>query len=252
MNDMIPTLAVSDGVVRANSRDIAKTFDKEHRNVMQAIDNLIAQAPELRLLNFQQASYSVAGPNGGEASYRCYEMNRDGFTLLAMGFTGSKALKWKLAYIDAFNRMEAALREAAVDASAVLNDPAAMRGLLLSYAEKQMALQGEIEGMRPQVEAYGRLALADGSLCITDAAKTLQVQPKALFAFLKANGWAYTRQGDNALIAYQSKLQAGLLEHKTTTVHRTDGSEKVTTQVRVTPKGLARLAREFPPAVKAA
>lgn len=50
------------------------------------------------------------------------------------------------------------------------------------------------------------------------------------------------------IIAYQDKLAAGLLEHKTTTVHRTDGSEKTVTQVRVTPKGLTRLAQELAPA----
>lgn len=48
-------------------------------------------------------------------------------------------------------------------------------------------------------------------------------------------------------VAYQDKLAAGLLEHKTTTVYRSDGSEKTATQVRVTTKGLTRLAREFPP-----
>ena len=50
-------------------------------------------------------------PNGGEREVRAYEMDRDGFTLLAMGFTGEKALDWKLAYIEAFNRMEAELQQ---------------------------------------------------------------------------------------------------------------------------------------------
>ena len=138
------------------------------------------------------------------------------------------------------------------DPIAVLNDPASMRGLLLVYAEKQMELQGEIEEMRPQVQALERIAMSDGSLCITDAAKTLQVQPSSLFRFLDAHHWTYTRQGDNTRIAYQAKLQSGLLEHKTTVVTRSDGSEKTTTQVRVTPKGLTRLAAEFQPVVRAA
>lgn len=51
-------------------------------------------------------------------------------------------------------------------------------------------------------------------------------------------------------IAYQDKLASGLLEHKVTTVYRTDGSEKSVTQVRVTPKGLTALARVFPPIVQ--
>ena len=142
--------------------------------------------------------------------------------------------------------------KAPADPVAMLNDPAAMRGILLTYTEKVLELQGEVEEMRPQVQALERIAISEGSLCITDAAKTLQVQPKALFAFLDAHHWIYTRQGDNTRIAYQAKLQAGLLEHKTTVVTRSDGTEKTTTQVRVTSKGLARLAREFEPVAKAA
>ncbi|WP_257541014.1 phage antirepressor KilAC domain-containing protein [Sphingobium sp. CFD-1] len=138
------------------------------------------------------------------------------------------------------------------DPMVALNDPAAMRGILLSYTEKVLELQGEVEEMRPQVQALERIAISDGSMCITDAAKTLQVQPKALFGFLRAHGWIYTRQGSNEYIAYQSKLQSGLLEHKTTVVTRSDGSEKTTTQVRVTPKGLTRLAKEFQPVARAA
>jgi len=150
--------------------------------------------------------------------------------------------------VDRWQALEATPRDPMV----MLNDPAAMRGILLSYTEKVLELQGEVEEMRPQVQALERIAMSDGSLCITDAAKTMQVQPKALFAFLDAHHWTYTRQGDNTRIAYQAKLQAGLLAHKTTVVTRSDGSEKTTTQVRVTPKGLARLAREFEPVAKAA
>lgn len=151
--------------------------------------------------------------------------------------------------VDRWQELEAK-RQA--DPIAILNDPAAMRGILLSYTEKVLELQGEVEEMRPQVQALERIAVSDGSLCITDAAKTLQVQPKALFQFLDAHHWTYTRQGDNTRIAYQAKLQSGLLEHKTTVVTRSDGSEKTTTQVRVTPKGLTRLAREFEPVARAA
>lgn len=138
-----------------------------------------------------------------------------------------------------------ALEGAAPDPMKVLSDPAAMRGLLLTYTEKVIALEGEVAEMRPQVQALERIAVSDGSLCITDAAKTLQVRPKSLFAFLRSHRWVYSRMGSGE-IAYQDKLASGLLEHKTTTVYRSDGSEKTATQVRVTPKGLTRLAREFP------
>lgn len=113
MGVIAPVLAVIDGVVRTDSRDVAALFEKNHRDVLRSIDNLIEQEPSLTLRNFAQGSF--LNPRGGEQEHRCFLMNRDGFALLVMGFTGAKALKWKLAYIDAFNRMEAALREAAND-----------------------------------------------------------------------------------------------------------------------------------------
>ncbi|WP_322997493.1 phage antirepressor KilAC domain-containing protein [Castellaniella sp.] len=139
-----------------------------------------------------------------------------------------------------------------VDPTVALNNPATLRQLLLDNVEKVLELEGRVEEMRPQVQALERIAVSDGSMCITDAAKTLQVRPKDLFSFLRSHGWIYRRTGSDHDVAYQPKLASGLLEHKTTTVYRSDGSEKVTTQVRVTPKGLARLAREFPPIVEAA
>ena len=118
----------------------------------------------------------------------------------------------------------------------------ALRGLLLTYTEKVLSLEAENRALLPKADALDRIATADGSLCITDAAKALQQRPKDLFQFLSAHGWIYSRQG-SGYIAYQSKLQASLLEHKTTTILRADGSEKITEQVRITPKGLSVLAK---------
>lgn len=138
-----------------------------------------------------------------------------------------------------------------VDPMRALNDPAAMRGLLLTYTEKVLELEAANAELAPKADALDRLATADGSMCVTDAAKTLQIRPKDLFSYLRSHGWIYSRLGTGD-IAYQDKLQSGLMEHKTTTVYRSDGSEKVSTQARVTPKGLARLAKEFPPPLQAA
>lgn len=177
-------------------------------------------------------------------TYPCFALPKRESLILVSGYD----VHLRARIIDRWQELEAAEN----DPVRMLNDPAAMRGILLSYTEKVLELQGEVEEMRPQVQALERIAISDGSLCITDAAKTLQVQPKALFQFLDSHHWTYTRQGDNTRIAYQAKLQTGLLEHKTTVVTRSDGSEKTTTQVRVTPKGLTRLAREFEPVAKAA
>lgn len=135
----------------------------------------------------------------------------------------------------------------------VLNDPAAMRNLLLTYTEKVIALETKvserdklISNIQPQAEALQRLSMANGSLCITDAAKTLQIQPKKLFAVLQEHKWVYRRTGCNHWVGYQDKLQQQLLEHKTTTVSRSDGSEKIAEQVRITPKGLSKLSTMLP------
>lgn len=106
-----PTLSVVDGKPTTTSTQIAQHFGKQHRNVLQAIDSLLPQLGEMGLLNFQQGVYTL--PETGDQQHKLYTLTRDGFTLLAMGFTGKKALQFKLAYIDAFNRMERELRSPA-------------------------------------------------------------------------------------------------------------------------------------------
>lgn len=95
--------------VRASSLTVSTTFEKRHDAVLRAVDNLMSMKPELQLHNFVElfANYEVG--KGTIRQRRYYEMDRKGFCLLAMGFTGARALEWKIAYIDAFDRMEAAL-----------------------------------------------------------------------------------------------------------------------------------------------
>lgn len=99
----------NDGQPVASSRDIAEHFEKEHRNVLRDIDDLRKD-----VLNFEQMFFSVEIPDSYGRPQRAYLMNRDGFSLLVMGFTGKSALEWKLKYIDAFNRMEAQIKKSAV------------------------------------------------------------------------------------------------------------------------------------------
>ena len=215
-----------------SSREIADLCEKRHDHVMRDIKKMMEDLGEAAP-NF---GGFYTGENGKELP--CFNLPKDLTLTLVAGY--STILRKRI--IDRW----LALEGATPDPMAMLSDPAAMRGLLLTYTEKVIALEGEVAEMRPQVQALERIAVSDGSLCITDAAKTLQVRPKALFEFLRSHRWVYSRLGSGE-IAYQDKLASGLLEHKTTTVYRSDGSEKTATQVRVTPKGLTRLAREFPP-----
>lgn len=233
-----PVVKIDSGEAMADSRDVAAYFGKRHTEVLRAIRDLNCSA-EFRQRNF--ASFKIKDLTGESTSH--VEMTKDGFTFLAMGFTGGRAGSFKERYIAAFNAMEAELRaRPVIDPIKALNDPATMRGLLLTYSEKVLELESENATLAPKAEALDRIAQADGSLCVTDAAKTLQVAPKELFRYLRSHGWTYSRPG-TADIGYQSHIANGDLEHKVTTVFRADGSEKAATQVRVTPQGLAKLAK---------
>ena len=89
------------GQKMVSSRDVAKNFEKEHKDVLRAVENIKAQNCALTYMFFE-STYTA----GTGKAYPMYLMNRDGFSLLAMGFTGSKAMEWKLKYIQAFNAME--------------------------------------------------------------------------------------------------------------------------------------------------
>lgn len=107
MNGLV---TVRDGEVRASSVDIAAAFDKAHRDVVRAIENLINNLEALDSSNVRNFA-PIEFRDGRNRRQRAYEMDRDGFSLLAMGFTGAKALEWKLKFLEAFRRMEAALSQ---------------------------------------------------------------------------------------------------------------------------------------------
>lgn len=117
--------------------------------------------------------------------------------------------------------------------------------LAIKSEEERLQLEHTVAELRPAATALARIATADGSFSITEAAKDLQIKPQELFRWLKAHSWIYRRPGAPADLGFQDKITTGYLEHKITPVSRSDGSEKYVTQVRVTPKGLARLAKEF-------
>jgi Rha family phage regulatory protein len=98
MNDLVSK------EMTTTSRIIAEYFGKAHRNVLQTIENLDC-GEEFNLLNFQPIDFQ----DSKGRTYKEYVITRDGFTILAMGFTGKKAMLWKLRFLTAFNAMEAEL-----------------------------------------------------------------------------------------------------------------------------------------------
>ena len=113
-----PIVTVVDGNVTTLSTDVAAFFEKRHDVVLRAIENIRSNLDSDRLHNFAETEVTRESPlkKGTLLKSKAYRLTRDGFTFLAMGFTGARAQEFKWAYIDAFNKMEAALRQCPVAA----------------------------------------------------------------------------------------------------------------------------------------
>lgn len=98
-------VTLENGVPVVSSRDVARRFGKNHRDVLETIRNITAENSAVAEM-FHETTYTAAN----KQEYPMYLMDRDGFTLLAMGFTGKEALEWKVRYIQAFNKMEERLK----------------------------------------------------------------------------------------------------------------------------------------------
>ena len=103
MNSLVQ---VADGQIVVSSRNIAEHFEKRHADVLAGIENIKTENSAVTPM-FCETTYTA----GTGKAYKEYLMTRDGFSLLVMGFTGKKALEWKIKYIQAFNAMEEELRK---------------------------------------------------------------------------------------------------------------------------------------------
>lgn len=110
MFDAMKLLDLSDERLCASSLDVAERFDKQHKNVLAAIQALEC-SEDFGRLNFQPSSYI----NSQNKPMPFYKLTRDGFSLLVMGFGGPKAMFWKERYIQAFNMMEAELLRKSIE-----------------------------------------------------------------------------------------------------------------------------------------
>lgn len=110
---------VKNNTVVVSSLQIAEHFGKEHRSVLKSIKDLLLNIEGLHNFEhtpkmFQKSTYIQEQNN---QKYPMYLMNRDGFSLLVMGFTGKEALEWKIKYIKAFNAMEQEIQHKEYQAS---------------------------------------------------------------------------------------------------------------------------------------
>lgn len=223
MNDII----IGAAALRMTSQEIAELVEKRHDNVKRTIESLVnqgviesPQVEEIPTATRPAAVYVFTGERG----------KRDSIVVVAQ-----LSPEFTARLVDRWQELETGV--AALPKSL----PEALR-LAADMAEQKAKAEAALALAAPKAEALDRIATADGSMCVRDAAKALQLRPIDLTRWLQAHGWVYRRQGNAQLLGYQDKVQTGYLEHKVTVVSRTDGTEKVVEQVRVTPKGLARLA----------
>lgn len=172
---------------------------------------------------------------------RAYLMNRDGFTLLAMGFTGKAALEWKLKYIAAFNEMEKKLAE----------QPQLTRSQLLATAliaaheeleEKDKRIElltADTERMKPKEIFSDAVSTSQNSILVGELAKLLkqngiEIGEKRLYAWMRENGYLIKRKGADWNKPTQRSMEMKLFTIKETVICHSDGHTSVNTTTKVT------------------
>lgn len=156
---------------------VAEKFGKEHKNVLEAIRNLFTTAVKSLNVDYQQLTkmFTLAETEmpmpvgGGVKKLPLYVMNRDGFTLLTMGFTGAKALSFKLEYMNAFNAMEQQIRQS----SGVPQTFAQALMLAAKQQEQIEAQQKQLEMQQPKVDFFDAVAESKTAIDIKAVANTL-------------------------------------------------------------------------------
>lgn len=229
-------LSMQSGEPVASSRQIAENFEKRHDHVMRDIDAIKKDVP-----NFGEMFFETTAPDSYGREQRAYLMNRDGFTLLAMGFTGKAALEWKLKYIAAFNEMEKKLTE----------QPQLTRSQLLATAliaaheeleEKDKRIElltADTERMKPKEIFSDAVSTSQNSILVGELAKLLkqngiEIDEKRLYAWMRENGYLIKRKGADWNKPTQRSMEMKLFTIKETVICHSDGHTSVNTTTKVT------------------
>lgn len=235
-----------------NSLLVAETFGKEHRNVLRDIKNLIEggvlkneQTPM-----FEETTYMS---EQNKQSYPLYVINQDGFTLLAMGFNGKKAMEFKLKYIEAFNAMKKQIEQS--KPSVPQNYLEALKSLVKAEEEKQqlalenkqkdetiitiskanVELGNKITEMLPKVSYYDRILQSNATMTITQIAQDYGMSAIAMNKELESMRIQHKERGQ--WILYAQFLKGGYVHSRAVDIIRKDGRHDVKYNTEWTTKG---------------
>jgi len=215
-----------------SSREIAELTDKRHANVKR---DVIAMVQDLKgdVLSFEHIY--LDGQNRKQIEYL---LDREHTDCLLTGYSAGLRMKVIRRWHELEGRVIGQFQIPASFSEALR--------LAAAQAEENQQLLQVIERQAPKVAAIRRLAGACGAICITDAAKQLQIRPAQLFDWLQQNRWIYRRGNSTRWIAMEPRIHAGLLIHKVTALRPDEetGVERAAFQPLVTPKGLVVLAEK--------
>lgn len=223
-------LSMQSGEPVASSRQIAENFEKRHDHVIRDIDAIKKDVP-----NFGEMFFETTAPDSYGREQRAYLMNRDGFTLLAMGFTGKAALEWKLKYIAAFNEMEKKLTE----------QPQLTRSQLLATAliaahEELEEKDKRIAELTPKGVFADAVSASCQSILVGEMAKLLsqngiQMGQNRLFSWMRENGYLIKdRKRTDYNMPTQKSMELRLFEIKETSIAHSDGHTSINKTPKVT------------------
>ena len=230
-------ITTHNGSLVVSSRRVADNFGKQHKHVLEAIENIKAENSALMDM-FYETSYKA----GTGKSYKEYLMNRDGFSLLVMGFTGKEAMEWKIKYINAFNEMEKKLSKPQLTLTEQMAQGLLAAQQLLEEKSKQVAhLAMTIEEQKPKVLFADAVSASKTSILIGDLAKLIrqngvEVGQKRLFEWLRNNGWLM-KSGNSKNMPTQRGMEMKLFEVKEGSYVDSNGVNVVTKTTKVTGKG---------------
>lgn len=238
MNEII--LSTQNGEPVASSREVAKRFGKEHKHVLAAIRQILA-AENSATKFFHETAFEYRGQRFPE-----YLMNRDGFSLLAMGFTGKEAVQWKLKYIQAFNEMEKQLAQRPQLSRAEL-----MAQALIAAHDELEHKDAQIAELTPKGIFADAVSASKKSILVGELAKLLcqngvQIGQNRLFSWMREHGYLIRdpKRSDYNMPT-QRAVEMCLFEIKETTVVHSDSHTSINKTPKVTGKGQIYFVNQF-------
>lgn len=248
------SLQSNNGMILASSKEVAEKFGKRHDKMLSEIKRMYFSLTDEGVTQnggdplFIKSTY-VHEQNNQE--YPIYLMNRDGFSLLVMGFTGAKALEWKLKYINAFNKMEEELKsgnylsdEEKLKLQLFSKDPMEVASAHNKLVELATApLIAENNELKPKAEFHDTVRSTSNSIPIGKFSGVVQKNPKLkkfgrnnMFKWLRNNGYLCTSE-DLKNKPTQKALSGGYMEYEESVGETYYGNPVTTYKPLVTGKG---------------